>query len=147
MKEPDTARGLAELPRDIPPAHDLWPSILAQIAPPAATAKPLRRPLASWLPWAVTAGLAVVVSGTWWMHRNTSEDQDLLAALGALPIDARLGAKQSLDAVRNAREQIADELKRNGDDPALRQWLADTQQQEILVRQAIVDAGARSRAL
>jgi len=132
---------LDDLPRDIPPARDLWPSIAERIQGAAEPVRPRRR-WGTWLPWAVTAALALFVSGAWWVHRPGGRDP-----LASLPLEARLGATQSLDAVRDAREQVLAELARNGDDPALREWLADLQQQEARVTQAIADAGERARAL
>jgi len=160
MKTPDTVRRLDELPRDIAPARDLWPSIAVRIEAEAAPARPRRRALPVWLPWSITAGLALFASGAWWMTRPGDHGVDaeyrsernrlaaqLPAVLDTLPAEARIGASQSLDAVRDAREKVLAELKRSGDDPVLREWLADTQQQEVRVMQAIVEAGARGRVL
>jgi hypothetical protein len=87
----------------------------------------------------------------WWM-RQPGNGADPLAAqvaagLDALPLEARFGASQSLGALRSARQKIAAELKRDPEDPALREWLADTQAEEARVRQSIVEAGARVRTL
>ena len=124
-------------------------------------------PWLPWLPWAVTAGLAFIATGVWWSQRGGEAIEPELAAIGdpaieterrrlaaevpgvldALPADARFGATQSLDAVRSARSQIVAALRRDGEDPALREWLRDNQQQEVRVLRAIVDVGTQTRAL
>jgi len=172
MTTPDAkTRRLDALAQDIAPARDLWPAIAAQIETPAARA-PARssRRFASWLPWAVTAGLAFVASGAWWVQRHGVARQDPeLAALEAadpalanerrrlaaeipalleeLPFEARFGATQSLDAVRGARTRIVAALKRDANDPELREWLLDIQQQEVRVMRAIANAGTQTRLL
>lgn len=159
MNTPRETRRLDELAQDIAPARDLWPSIAREIRP--------GRTRAPWMPWALAAGLAFVASGLWWSQRGGDATPPELAAIGdpvieaerqrlagelsgvldALPVDARFGAKQSLDAVRSARSQIVAALRRDGDDPALHEWLRDNQQQEVRVLRAIVDAGNRTRTL
>lgn len=135
------------------------------------SAAPLRdranRLRAPWFPWAVTAGLAFVATGVWWSQHAGDAVEPELAAIGdpateierqrlaaqlpgvleALPVEARFGATQSLDAVRSARSQIVAALRRDGDDPALREWLRDNQQQEVRVLRAIVDVGNQTRVL
>ncbi len=172
MTTPHETRRLDELAQEIAPARDLWPAIAAQIEADAAPAKAraaarARRSFAPWLPWAVTAGLALVGTGLWWSQRSGSALDPLLAGIGdpaleterqrlaaevpglldALPVEARFGATQSLDAVRSARSQIVAALRRDANDPALREWLRDNQQQEVRVMQAIVDVGTQTRML
>jgi hypothetical protein len=156
-------RRLDELPQEAAPGRDLWLAIAAQIAP--AQSRPKRRlGVAPWLAWAVTAGLAVVATGTWWMQRDPGvaaltagdpalkQERERLAAelpamLDALPFADRFGAQQSLRAVRSAQSQILAALRKDAADPELLEWLRDNQQQEVRVMRSIASAGALTRSL
>ena len=90
--KPLDIRSLSELPRGIAPAHDLWPGIAAQIAPPERID---RRPA-----WRFAAGLAAVVAllgvGIW-LGRASLEP-----AAGDVPMARVAAGGQSLAAVSYA---------------------------------------------
>ena len=90
--KPLDIRSLSELPRGIAPAHDLWPGIAAQIAPPERIE---RRPA-----WRFAAGLAAAIAllgvGIWFGRASVE------SAAGSAPMARVAAGGQSLAAVSYA---------------------------------------------
>jgi hypothetical protein len=177
-RPPERVQRLDQLPQEIAPTRDLWPSIAEGIssgqARPTAGRLRLRRLRPSgWVPWAVAAGIPLLVVGAVSMWRTSDlggivarpdlqaatagdpafvRERETLAAalpsaLAALPLQARIGATSSLSTVRIAQKRVLAALAKDNGNPALHEWLRDLQQQELRVMESIAGAGEQARML
>lgn len=146
MPEPRIS-SLNELPREIAPARDLWPTIAARID---ADARPAdrRRPVRGWPVWVGWAALASVAAVGWGLYWQRPAPADPNAALlAALPPDARVAAEASLMEIRSSRARIMAALERDRDDLQLQEMLVNNLHEEARVLRQIEDAGQLAKVM
>ncbi|MBV6424551.1 MAG: hypothetical protein NAOJABEB_02363 [Steroidobacteraceae bacterium] len=87
---------IGELPRDVPPARNLWPGIAAAIegssaAPASRWGRAVPRPV-----WALAAAVACVAVGVW-VGRLSAPATSPVAAVGSRPESARMAERVIYD--------------------------------------------------
>lgn len=144
-------RHLNSLPRELAPAHDLWPDIARRLDRP---------PLARWVPAAVAASVIVSIAAalfSWQIFLKQREDAALLAAAQVLlqqiqgpyqPVRAEYEAQwpdllarldpetaavveRNLEIIRRANADLVKALERQPDSPAMQGLLRQTLAQEF----------------
>jgi hypothetical protein len=102
-------KGLDELPRDIPPARDLWPAIAEAIQADLATkAVPHTRRRAGWMPAAGLAASVVLVAVGVFIGRNIRLD-----GAGPMPNTVPIADSGSAGMLRASLRQAAYEKQRD----------------------------------
>lgn len=105
--------GASELPREIQPAHDLWPGILARIAAKPATGR-------SWWLQLAAAGIALAVLSiplsVWWTGQQDGDDRQSLHAVSVEDeVSDRAQVARSEDGVLLARTDLVTAIERHRD--------------------------------
>ncbi len=116
---------LAELPHEIEPPVDLWPSIAVQLPPRRAAVWPR----AAFLAAAAALVIATSALTTWWLQpeppgwesQMVQASEQLEAELAAMDLDpaSRARIQDNLDAIDDAIADIHHALRQEPDDPVL----------------------------
>jgi hypothetical protein len=132
------ARSLDELPREIEPARDLWPGIVARLDA-QVPAKGRRTRVPGWLASLAVASVAALAIGLYWHARESTQVGGTVAE--GLPPEAQAGVDEGLAAIRDSRTQIEAALAADSGNPDLQAMLVASIYEESRVMWLVADAG------